>query len=129
MANNIDWSASLLLVDALPESVVATYRSLVHKGWRFYIVTSNRGYCNMLRKEITIPLWALHRGTAYYTWYFCHEMAHAIDCCKHKHGPEFMRILQEICPADCVHFELGYKPRNAQAAGISKPSIPLIDLI
>lgn len=118
MANNIDWDASLEICDGLPDSVIAQYQSLCRDGWKFWVVTSSRGYCNMRRREITIPIFARTKGSLYYTWYFCHEMAHAIDRCRHQHGPEFMRILQDICPANCIHFELTYKPRNAQAAGI-----------
>lgn len=29
-----------------------------------------------------------------------------------------MEALKSVCPEDCIHYELGYKPRNAAAAGI-----------
>jgi hypothetical protein len=43
-----------------------------------------------------------------------------------------MEWLKRICPAESLHFELEYKPRNAMAAGIRKPgdidSLDLFDL-
>lgn len=126
MANKIDYGASLEILDRLPTSVVDTYKKLVAKGYQFWIVNSNRGYCNYLRKEITIPLWAYNRDAKYYTWYFCHEMAHALAPIKDNHGPAFMQTLIEICPEDCIKHELGYKPRNAQAAGIGE--VKFIDI-
>lgn len=31
-----------------------------------------------------------------------------------------MEILKRICPVNCIHHELRYKPRNARAAGIRR---------
>jgi len=126
MANKIDYGASLELLEGLPVSVISQYKQLIATGWQFWIVNSRRGYCNYTRKEITIPTWAYNRGSKYYTWYFCHEMAHAIDAGKSVHGANFMRVLIEICPADCIEFELGYKPRNAASAGIG--SLEFLDI-
>jgi len=35
-----------------------------------------------------------------------------------------MAKLIEICPHHCLHYEIGYKPRNAVAAGISLKQQP-----
>lgn len=103
-------------------------RQLLHAGWRFFGTHQNRGYCFYAAKVITIPGFAIHRSTLYKEWYVCHEMSHAY-CAEdgHRdevHGPRFMEILKIICPQDCIHFELGYKPRNAAAAGIKDPNRP-----
>ncbi len=104
----------------LPESVKSHLRSLISAGWNIYIVDQRRGYCDDRAKIITIPVFALNKTLEYKIWYLCHEMAHAIAGCKYNHGPEFMKVLQDICPKDCIEFELGYKPRNARAAGIGE---------
>ena len=110
----------------VPESVKVYARTLRDNGWRFYAVDQRRGYCLWAAKVITIPCWAILAQTIpYKTWYISHEIAHAIalqrDNCR-GHGPDFMRALQEICPPDCIHHELGYKPRLAKAAGIVDPA-------
>jgi len=126
MANKIDYGASLELLDGLPSLVIDTYKSLASKGWAFWIVNAKRGYCHYGRKEITIPTWAKNRGAEYYTWYFCHEMAHAISPIGSNHGPEFMATLIRICPENAIKHELGYKPRNASNAGIGE--VKFIDI-
>jgi hypothetical protein len=111
------------IFQGVPDSVRAHGKQLLSEGWKIYAVKQKRGRCYYKGKAgvITIPVWAINRAMEYKTWYICHELAHAFDKTKSNHGPEFMRILQEICPANCVHFEIGYKPRNAIAAGIRKP--------
>lgn len=126
MANKIDYGASLEILDRLPATVVDTYKSLVRHGWRFWIVNGVRGYCYYNRKEITIPLWAYNKSAEYYTWYFCHEMAHALSPANANHGPEFMATLIRICPENAIKYELGYKPRNAASAGIGE--VKFIDI-
>lgn len=61
----------------------------------------------------------LSHAQAYRTWYLCHEMTHALVGNQHQHGPVFMKKLVEITPPDAITYELGYKPRNAAAAGIA----------
>lgn len=104
----------------LPDSVRAVIKERVASGWRFYIVDQNRGRCYYNSKTITIPAWAIRRGIEYKTWYVCHEVAHTTTR-GDGHGSLFMAELKRICPANCIYFELGYKPRNAAAAGIRKP--------
>jgi hypothetical protein len=100
-------------------------RQLLADGWRFYGVRQNCGRCYGRPRVITIPAWVLtNHPVNYKEWYVCHEMAHAynmIDGTFDIHGPNFMYFLKTICPADCVHYELGYKPRNAASAGIRDP--------
>ncbi len=94
-------------------------------GWRFFGVKQSRGRCYYRSKVITIPAWALTtKPIDYKEWYVSHEMAHAfsfIDGHNDNHGPFFMEMLKAICPSDCVHYELAYKPSNASAAGIRLP--------
>jgi hypothetical protein len=120
-----------LMFRDVPESVKIYARGLRdQKQWKFYAVNQSRGRCFFDSKTITIPMFAINRGIDYKTWYISHELSHAFAGAHANHGPEFMRWLKQICPKDCVHFELGYKPRNAAAAGIRKPGdIDSFDLL
>lgn len=95
-------------------------------GWRFYGVRQTRGFCYYAARVITIPAWVIEKEpTDYKEWYIAHEMAHAyneFNGTEDNHGPNFMYFLKTICPPDCVHYELGYKPRNAASAGIRLPA-------
>lgn len=111
------------IFSGLPDSVRAIAREMVADGWKFYAVDQHRGRCYYRAKTITIPVWAIKidaHKRGYKCWYICHEMAHAF-CISDSHGPMFMARLQETCPPEYVHYEIGYKPRNAIAAGIRKP--------
>lgn len=119
MPDSISKEHMPLIFQHVPESVKAHARILLEKGWRIYTVNQSRGRCyGGWKKVITIPVWAIKREVGYKTWYIAHELAHAFDECIHNHGPEFMEWLKAICPEDCIHFELTYKPRNAASAGI-----------
>jgi hypothetical protein len=124
--NMISYDHMPLLFKDVPQSVKSQAKELLAADWKIYAVKQNRGRCYYRGKAgvITIPVWAIERAVDYKVWYICHEMSHALDKSRSKHGPEFMRILQDICPAESVHYELGYKPRNAAAAGIRKPGLP-----
>ena len=117
---NINREGMKLLFADVPESVKEYARELRNnRGWNFYAVDNNRGYCNLTDKVITIPMWVIRsHKPGEKIWYIAHELAHAYDKCEHSHGPEFMEWLKQICPAEYVHWELTYKPRNAFAAGI-----------
>lgn len=117
---NIDLAPRLFL--NCPDSVKSIGKQLISNGWKFYVVDQNRGRCYYNHKIITIPSWAIHKSVEYKTWYICHEMAHTFTK-GDSHGQKFMAKLIEICPENCVHFELEYKPRNAIAAGITSPLI------
>lgn len=95
------------------------YNRLLNEGWQFHVVDQDRGRCYGVSKIITVPKWAMRRTQDYIYWYISHEMAHAYAGIEAKHGPQFMKWLQRICPAKSVHYELTYKPKNAMAAGIA----------
>jgi len=91
-------------------------------GWTFYAVNQRRGRCYYKARVITIPVWAMVKSFSYKRWYVSHEMAHALAGSGANHGPKFMQALKSICPAEDIHHELGYKPRNATNAGIIHPA-------
>lgn len=103
----------------IPESVKEYAREKQREGWRYFVVEQNRGRCYHLHRVITIPLWVI-RSTkpGKKIWYVSHELAHTYTY-GDKHGQRFMAKLREICPEDAQHWEIGYKPRAAIAAGIS----------
>ena len=120
------------IFENVPESVKYYARDLRDSEWRFYSVSQSRGTCYADHKVITIPVWVIdRRDLGEKIWYISHEIAHAYDGCIHEHGPEFMEWLKRICPQEYWHYELGYKPRNAKAAGIRNPAeveFKLVDL-
>ena len=101
-----------------------TFNELDKSNWRFYPVKQSRGRCYYLNKTITIPVFAWSKGIDYLTYYIAHEMAHAIAGSLAKHGQQFMQVFKNICPKEYQHYELGYKPRNATAAGITAEDFP-----
>lgn len=98
--------------------------------WKIYCCDVRRGFCRPWRKVITIPLWTTGESRVNYTprdlwdrpmvwvYYIAHELAHAVADTE-KHGPEFYEAFKRLCPEELQHYELGYKPRNAKAAGIT----------
>lgn len=126
--NKINGTYAQQIASTSPLSVKDYAKDLISKGWRIYAVDQRRGTCYLHRKVITIPVWVIknnHGNGKELCWYLSHELAHAYawihDRCG-DHGPKFMRWLKQICPPDCIHYELGYKPRNAKAAGIRAPA-------
>lgn len=120
---NIDHAGTLIMMGWLYDSaLVDFFKDLRSKGWKFLAVRQTRGRCYYKIKTITIPAWAYNRSGTYRAWYIAHEMAHAYAGWEAKHGEVFMSWLQAICPADALHHELGYKPRNAANAGITRKS-------
>lgn len=124
---NIDTELAKQLFTNCAESVKTLGKKLLASGWRIYVVTSRRGMCYTTHRVITIPAWAVKRELAYKQWYICHEMAHALVGAIHQHNHVFMEKLIEICPKESIHYELGYKPRNASAAGIQLPTDQFIE--
>ena len=124
--------------DGIPSDVLKIKTDLMLQDWKFTIAVQNRGYCSQSKRLIVLPVWlwnprsmSLQLEThgeqattqtmnAYRTWYLCHEMSHALVEVYHNHDAVFMRKLIEICPEESLHYELGYKPRNAKSAGIGK---------
>lgn len=101
-----------------------------------WAVHQTRGRCYYKDRRITVPVWAFHKfkqneldyarkNLEHLQWYLSHELAHMAnwDEFKHQHdvhGPNFMRHLIRICPANATRFEADYKPRNTKAVGISE---------
>lgn len=106
----------------------------IPKGITLYVTNTTCGrFCNK-NMNITVPTWALelnpsdvsiHENDAEYAIYYaCHEIAHALsDKTRVRgvmHSTEFYARFIEVCPAHIQHFELGYKPALAAAAGIKR---------
>ena len=101
------------------ERIIEYKKLLEAQGWQFYVVDQRRGACYYRDRRITIPLFAMKREPRYLHWYISHELSHAFAGHTAKHGEYFMEWLVHICPANSVHFEITYKPRNATMHGIS----------
>lgn len=118
--------ADLVFKD-IPESVKTFIRPKLADGWRFYATKQTRGRCYYRSKVVTIPVWVIEsKLPGKKIWYVSHEVAHTYTP-GDQHDQLFMAKLREICPEQYQHYEIGYKPRNALAAGIRKP-ITLADL-
>lgn len=127
---NINRELMKQLFSGVDDSVKEYGKTLLDKGWRFYVVEQTRGFCIYREKVITIPAWIFHNGKSldYKIWYISHEMAHAFCFINNPknhdaHGPLFMAELIKICPDRCIGNELGYKPRNAASAGITEKGV------
>ena len=104
------------LIEQLPAAQAA-----IQNGWRIFVVAQSRGRCNYSAKTLTVPKWAFTRpkGEGYALYYLAHEVAHAYAPGA-GHGIPFMNKLMEICPPQFQHWEHGYKPRFAAAAGVPR---------
>lgn len=96
----------------------------VFENWKIYCVDQRRGGCYETEGFVTTPLWAIQRprGPGYLKWYVSHELAHLFNyhyATGKNHDSGFMSWLKKICPVEFLHFETGYKPPLAAAAGIS----------
>lgn len=121
--HNIVPDAALTLLRSLPESLKIIAREMMRADWNIYVVNQTRGRCYYRAKTITIPAWATSRDRVkpgYSIWYTAHEFAHAYTV-SDMHGDRFMDRLIQTCPPEFIHYELGYKPRNAARAGIIDP--------
>lgn len=91
MANNI---VSYEMLEVAFEYATAVMQAVIKQQtsncWIFFATSNNRGYCNYVRREITIPVWAIKKGKEYSNWYLSHELAHSFAGPKAKHGREFM---------------------------------------
>lgn len=129
LPKNIDARLTNMLVKSASYHILLSWITpLIGDGWQILVTTQSRGYCHAARRIITIPIHATSKPADYLTWYLAHEIAHAYDQCMHNHGKEFMEWLIKICPNDCIHHELGYKPRNAKQAGITENWSNLLEL-
>ncbi len=96
----------------------------IFSDWKIYCVDQRRGRCYETEGFVTIPLWAIQRprGPGYLKWYVSHELSHLFNyhyATGRNHDAGFMSWLKKICPREFQHFETGYKPSLAAAAGIS----------
>lgn len=114
-----------LLFKGVSDRVKHYGKDALASGWKIFTVKQARGRCYYRSKIITIPTWVIDRENhlsrvGEKEWYISHELAHSWAGWQAKHGPEFMEALKVICPATSIHWELGYKPRNAASAGIMR---------
>lgn len=126
----IDTSFTIELLEIIENSefisIKGAYLSLAAKGWNFYPVLTSRGRCYYDQKIITIPAHAYKsKQEGYLSYYIAHEMAHAYAPRDAGHDSSFMACFKNICPQQYQHYEIGYKPRAATAAGIYHKDIPL----
>jgi len=109
------------LVKGVPENVVC------------YVVNQRCGKAYYAKRVITLPIWVFTnpRGEGFALYYLAHELAHIANFdagtwnSRKPHGPAFMEEFKKLCPVKYQHFETGYKPRNAAAAGISRKRVTL----
>lgn len=98
------------------------------KGVTIYAVNQRCGRAYYGKRMITVPTWAMTRGKGpgFDLYYLAHELAHVLDFDsmtynrRAPHGPSFMAHFKRLCPVEFQHFEIGYKPRRAAAAGITR---------
>lgn len=98
-----------------------------------YVVDQRCGRAYYAKRMITLPVWVFTRpqGKGFSLYYLAHELAHVANYdagtfdSRRPHGPAFMEEFKKLCPKEYQHFETGYKPRNAAAAGISRKRIIL----
>lgn len=98
----------------------SNWNDLRFAGWRMLVVKQGRGRCYYHKKVVTVPVWAFSekKDNGYRAWYLGHEISHALAGPRAKHGLEFMAQLKLVVPMQWTHYEHGYKPRYATAAGI-----------
>ena len=110
-----------LLVNGVPENVSC------------YVVNQRCGKAYFAKRTLTLPIWVFvnPRGEGFSLYYLAHELAHIANFdagtydYRKPHGPAFMEEFKKLCPIEYQHFEIGYKPRNAMAAGISRKRVTL----
>ncbi len=95
-----------------------------------FVTDTSNGYCSYRKNMICVPVWAIDLSKSakykssnrqnpkgYDIYYIAHELAH-IFTPGHSHDTIFMNMFMNICPEEYQHFEHGYKPRAAKAAGV-----------
>ena len=100
----------------------------IPEGWQLFVTDTKRGRTSYKSKTVTVPTWAMETdpdgkpNEEYQIYYACHEIAHVYTPNRKGdvHGSDFMRNFIRVCPEEFLHYELGYKPRLAAAAGIRK---------
>ena len=105
----------------------------VPKDVTCWVVQQRCGKAYYAKRMITLPIWVFTnpRGKGFALYYLAHELAHIANFDagtwdpRKPHGPAFMEEFKKLCPVKYQHFETGYKPRNAMAAGISRKRVTL----
>jgi predicted metal-dependent hydrolase len=116
----IDHALSKKVYANIPSGMQTYYDELLANGWSFYAVNMCKwsGLCYSAG-VITISTRTLtDTCDSIRLWVLAHEMSHAYAGHDNKHNVIFMQWLKRICPAEHIHHELAYKPRNAAMAGI-----------
>jgi hypothetical protein len=124
----IDWNLTRTMVEPMMYELIENADFEI-KPIAIYCVNQKCGWYHHRKKYITVPSWIINRpmGNGFLKYYVAHELAHAVTYAQYPeygtlctgHGPLFMENFKKICPKEFQHFELGYKPRNAKAAGIT----------
>lgn len=108
----------------------------IPKGITLFVTDTKCGRYSRKNRNITVPLWAVKTShharnstngfhdPEYAIYYACHEIAHAMTPDSRvrgvMHSPEFYEAFKSICPEHLWHYEIGYKPALAAAAGIRR---------
>jgi hypothetical protein len=121
LLDGVDWDGGPIIA-----RVTSTRRGRAYNSHRsLWTTTQDPRY-------VTVPLWAWvqdssadrihHRDPDFGIYYLAHELAHHLAPSDRGdvHGQAFMRAFKSICPEYLWHHETGYKPRNANAAGIGR---------
>ena len=120
--------AAKMLIERYENNTRAHKRDVVKIRDRkivYFAVNQSRGRAYYNRKGVrivTIPKFVIDSDKpGYLTYYVAHELAHHYDDVTGGgvgHGETFMYWLKQLCPKEFQHYELGYKPKFARAAGI-----------
>lgn len=121
----VDKILTKTLMTGLDPKVASFYEELYYKGWSFYASDFKRasGLCYSSGTILVSVAFLLSASKGQKMWLLSHEMAHAYAGIENQHNQVFMEWLKKICPKECIHYELSYKPRNASKAGI----LPIFD--
>lgn len=106
------------------EFISVHYPELSHVRVAVTDTIRGRAFPPDLRMAIPFHAYFSHED-GYFHYYVAHELAHITTWNKYRlnakpHGQEFMAELKRLCPPEYLHYEAGYKPRNAAKAGITK---------
>ena len=102
-------------------ALAAKHNMDIPEGFVLFGCNRVRGRCDDAGR-VTIPLWLDDGPEGELLWYIAHEVAHAytyIESGSWHHNATFMENMMILCPEEHWHYELGYKPRAAGAAGIT----------
>lgn len=111
----MDLANALLLKSNLSDEEILTF----NRSWKIVCADQKCSMCWYYCNTIVISLFATKSlRPGYVEYMLAHEIAHAFAGHDANHGPVFMGWLKRLCPEEYQHYEYGYKPRNARAAGL-----------